>query len=260
MAAARSIPATSTPAARVRGGSRAPATPTMPSSKSLYRPLALGRRMNRIAPAEQPTGRERSRWAPSGMAQRSWRAAGGGAGAPAGCRGGMGGHASGRAPPGIAWRPTMGGTRASLSREPRSMRSAVRGGSPRLHRPPCPCRWRPPPAVSQSATRWTGSGSNGWSERPTQASGRRGTRAWSSPRLAWSLASSRRRGRTNAPLNGHGQRSRSAWGRPSPDSCRRWSGRPSRSSRTPCRPSGLPPRRQWRSGKRVSGKSSHGGW
>ena len=51
MADARSIPAKSNPAARVRGGSRAHATPTMHSSKSLCWPLAPGHNMTRISPA-----------------------------------------------------------------------------------------------------------------------------------------------------------------------------------------------------------------
>ena len=47
------------------------------------------------------------------------------------CRCGMGGHASCIATPVIAWRPTMGGTIASISLEHRSMRSSVSGCSPR---------------------------------------------------------------------------------------------------------------------------------
>ena len=42
MADARSIRANSNPAARVRGGSRAHAAPTMHSSKSMYRPISPG--------------------------------------------------------------------------------------------------------------------------------------------------------------------------------------------------------------------------
>ena len=45
---------------------------------------------------------------PYGMAQRSWLADWCVAGATAVCRGGMGAHASCRATPVIAWRPTMG--------------------------------------------------------------------------------------------------------------------------------------------------------
>jgi DNA invertase Pin-like site-specific DNA recombinase len=78
------------------------------------------------------------------------------------------------------------------------------------------------------------------------------------PNIAWSPASSPRSGKTSSWPTGNCKRSMSALCRHNPSPCRRRSGRPSRNSRTTFQPSGMPPRRRWRSAKRSSDRSSTG--